>query len=77
MTAVNVTITDTTGTATIDHSKVGDTMRSWYPHAPADVHLAINELQKSLNRAPASAPVAEDSEPATGRLCSYLGVVIE
>jgi hypothetical protein len=47
-----ITVTDTAGTsgsATIESFDLADTIRPWYPEAPAEVLAAVDELQDAVN----------------------------
>lgn len=65
---MQITITDeagTSGTVTVESYDVADTIRPWYPEAPAEVTEAIDALQVALNRG-----------EYTGDLEAYLGITI-
>jgi hypothetical protein len=54
------------GVAVVDHRDVADTIRPWYPEAPADVAKAIDDLQVAINR----------GDPAQHGLAEFLAVSV-
>lgn len=72
-----VTVTDTTGTATVERSEVADTIRPLYRNAPARMRAAIEWLQTALDHAPTDRLGIEDGSMSTAGLCAELGVNIE
>ena len=77
MIRVNVSLTDTTGTVTIDRGQVAAALRPWYPDAPPEISEAINRLQASLDQAPTDQLGTEDANLSTTKLCAFLGVNVE
>lgn len=66
---MKVTITDTAGTSgatTVEAHDIAETIRPWYPEAPAEVVAAVDDLERAVLR-------GEDA----GALTEYLGVTVE
>ncbi len=74
---MNVSLTDTTGTVTLDRGQVAAALRPWYPDASPEIAEAISRLQASLDRAPTDQLGTEDGDLSTSKLCAFLGVNVE